>query len=389
MTDLTGTWTFPTHIRFGAGRRRELPDACRAAGMSRPLLVTDAGLADNPIVDEALQLLQQAGLGAELYAGVKGNPSDENVAKGVEALRAGGHDGVVAFGGGSAMDAGKAIAFMTAQTLPMETFEDIGDTWKQAQSAGILPSVAVPTTAGTGSEVGRASVIHIAALDRKVVVFHPAILPKQVIGDPELTTGLPPWVTAATGMDALAHCLEAYCAPSFHPMAQGIAAEGARRVHASLLRAYRDGDDVAARADMLAAAMMGCVAFQKGLGAIHAISHPVGSLYDTHHGLTNAVVMPYVLAFNRDAVAAPLGRLAAYLDLPTASFEAVLDWVLQLREALDVPDSLADLGVGTDRVEQMAAMGESDPTAGGNPVPLTRDNLRPLIEDAIAGTLRT
>ncbi|RDD61940.1 iron-containing alcohol dehydrogenase [Ferruginivarius sediminum] len=387
MSNPTGTWTFPTTIRFGPGRRRELPNACRAAGMSRPLVVTDAGLADNPIVHETLDILKTGGFDADLYAGVKGNPSDENVTKGVEVLRAGNHDGVIAFGGGSAMDAGKAIAFMTAQSLPMEAFEDIGDNWKQANVEGILPSIAIPTTAGTGSEVGRASVIHIAAVDRKVVVFHPEILPKQVIGDPELTTGLPQWVTAATGMDALAHCLEAYCAPSFHPMAQGIAAEGARMIKDALPRAYRDGNDLEARAHMLAAAMMGCVAFQKGLGAIHAISHPVGSLYDTHHGLTNAVVMPYVLAFNRAAVESKLARLGAYLGLDDPSFDGIMAWVTELRTALGVPHTLADLGVGTDRIDRIAGMAETDPTAGGNPVPLNKNNLRPLIENAIAGRL--
>lgn len=387
MSEQRATWTFPTTIRFGPGRRRELANACRAAGMRRPLVVTDTGLAEHAIVTEALSTLREGGQSAGLFADVKGNPTSDNVARGIEAVRAGTHDGVVAIGGGSAMDAGKAIAFMTAQHLPMETFEDIGDNWKQAESAGVLPSVAVPTTAGTGSEVGRASVIHVAALARKVVVFHPTILPKQVIGDPELTLGLPPWVTAATGMDALAHCLEAYCAPSYHPMAQGIAAEGARRVRTSLTRAFRDGTDLAARSDMLAAAMMGCVAFQKGLGAIHAISHPVGSLYDTHHGLTNAVVMPYVLAFNRPAVADDLARLAAYLGLAEASFEAVLTWVMELREALGIPKTLADLGVEAARIDDIAAMAETDPTAGGNPVPLDRANLRPLIESAITGVM--
>jgi alcohol dehydrogenase class IV len=385
MSEMTGTWTFPTTIRFGAGRRQELPDACTAAGMSKPLLVTDAGLADKPIVTEALDILRRGGLKAELFADVKGNPDDANVNAGVKALTAGGHDGVVAMGGGSAMDAGKAIAFMAAQSLGMETFEDIGDNWKQATSEGILPSVAVPTTAGTGSEVGRASVIHVAAVNRKVVVFHPRILPAQVVADPELTVGMPAWVTAATGMDALAHCLEAYCAPNYHPMAQGIAAEGARRVRHALVRAYKDGNDIEARADMLAAAMMGCVAFQRGLGAIHAISHPVGSLFDTHHGLTNAVVMPYVLNFNRGPVEAPLGRLAAYLELPEASFQGFVDWVMELRRTMDVPETLGDMGVDAGSAQRIAEMGETDPTAGGNPIPLTRDNLRPLVEDAIAG----
>lgn len=387
MSEPTATWSFPTTIRFGAGRRRELAEACRGAGMTTPLVVTDAGLAEHAITHELLAILRGEGLAAGLFAGVKGNPTSANVDEGVAALRAGGHDGVVAVGGGSAMDAGKAIAFMTAQTLPMETFEDIGDNWKQANHEGILPSIALPTTAGTGSEVGRASVIHVAAVDRKVVVFHPDILPRQVIADPELTTGLPAWVTAATGMDALAHCLEAYCAPSFHPMAKGIAVEGTRRIHRSLVRAYRDGSDLDARSDMLAAAMMGCVAFQKGLGGIHAMSHPVGSLYDTHHGLTNAVVMPYVLAFNRSVVEADLGRLAGYLELPGASFQSIMDWVMELRREFQIPGTLAELGVATERLDDMAAMGEIDPTATGNPIPLTRDNLRPLFDNAISGTM--
>ncbi|SDF49491.1 hypothetical protein SAMN05216241_101269 [Limimonas halophila] len=387
MSELTATWSFPTTIRFGPGRRRELPEACRTAGMTNPLVITDAGLADHAIVRDTLDTLRGSGLGADIFADVKGNPTSENVDAGVRALRAGGHDGVVAIGGGSAMDAGKAIAFMTAQTLGMETFEDIGDNWKQATREGILPSVAIPTTAGTGSEVGRASVIHVAAVDRKVVVFHPEILPKQVIADPELTTGLPPWVTAATGMDALAHCLEAFCAPTFHPMAEGIAVEGARRIHRSLVRAHTDGQDIQARADMLAAAMMGCVAFQRGLGAIHAISHPVGSLYDTHHGLTNAVVMPYVLAFNREAVRDRLARLAGYLELPEASAQAVEQWIMELRRTLDVPATLGDLGVDTGRLDEMAALGVADPTAGGNPTPLTQAGLRSLLEHAVTGRM--
>lgn len=388
MSEMTGTWTFPTTIRFGAGRRYELAEACRAAGMTKPLLVTDAGLADKPIVTEALDILRKDGLDAGLFADVKGNPDDANVAAGVQVLNQGGYDGVVAMGGGSAMDAGKAIAFMVAQRLPMETFEDIADNWKQATSDGILPSVAVPTTAGTGSEVGRASVIHVGAVNRKVVVFHPHILPAQVVADPELTVGMPAWVTAATGMDALAHCLEAYCAPNYHPMAQGIAAEGARRVRHALLRAYQDGSDLEARADMLAAAMMGCVAFQRGLGAIHAISHPVGSLFDTHHGLTNAVVMPYVLHFNRDKIEAPLARLAAYLELPDPSFDGFVTWVMELRRNMDVPETLGDMGVDAASAGRIAEMGETDPTAGGNPIPLSRETLRPLVENAIAGRYR-
>lgn len=387
MTPPTATWSFPTTVRFGPGRRRELPEACRAVGIARPLLVTDAGLAGHAIVAELRDLLDGAGLPAGQFADVKGNPTSANVAAGVAALRAGAHDGVVALGGGSAMDAGKAIAFMTAQTQPMEVFEDVGDAWRTAETAGILPTVALPTTAGTGAEVGRASVIHVAAVERKVVVFHPEMLPRQVIADPELTVGMPAWLTAATGMDALAHCLEAYCAHGYHPMAKGIAAEGARLVKDALPRACRDGTDLDARGDMLAAALMGSVAFLRGLGAIHAMSHPVGSLYDTHHGLTNAVLMPYVLAFNRPLVADDLARLAGYLQLGSGSAEAVMDWIAGLRRDLQVPETLADLGVREDAIDRLARMAAGDPTGAGNPVPLTEDNLSGLFRHALAGRL--
>jgi alcohol dehydrogenase len=304
-----------------------------------------------------------------VFSDVRSNPVESNVERGVVALRAGGHDGVVAFGGGSALDVGKVIAFMAGQTRPMWDFEDIGDWWTRADPAGIAPVVAVPTTAGTGSEVGRAGVITQEATHTKKVIFHPGMMPKVVLCDPALTVGLPPRLTAGTGMDALAHCLEAWCAPGFHPMADGIALEGMRLVKDGLVRAVADGTDMEARAWMMAAAAMGAVAFQKGLGGIHALSHPVGALYDTHHGLTNAVFMPYVLVHNRPAIAARLARAAAYLELP-ASFEGFLDWVLALRAAVGVPHTLPEFGVDDSRFAEIAAMAVVDPTAGGNPLPL-------------------
>ncbi len=382
---LTSTWSYPTQIRFGPGRIAELPRACKSLGMSRPLLVTDPGLAALPMIAEAVAANDAAGLPTSVFSDVKPNPVGRNVEDGVAAFRAGGHDGVVAFGGGSGLDAAKAIAFMSGQDRPIWDFEDVGSNWKRADPAGIAPIVAVPTTAGTGSEVGRASVILQEETHTKRIIFHPKILPGIVISDPELTLGLPAHITAATGMDALAHCLEAYCAPGFHPMGEGIAVEGLRLVKDWLPAAVEDGGNLAARAHMLAAASMGATAFQKGLGAIHSLSHPIGAIYDTHHGLTNAVVMPYVLAFNRPAVADKMDRLAAWLDLAQPSFEAVQDWILGLRSALSIPHSLREIGVDDDRIEEIAEMAAVDPTAPTNPLPLDPQNLRAMMENALEG----
>ena len=383
---LTANWTFPTPIRFGPGRIAELARACRRAPMARPLLVTDPGLAGLPMIAAMTEACRSDGLEVGLFSEVRSNPVEANVSAGVEAFRVGGHDGVIAVGGGSALDCGKLIAFMTAQTRPIWDFEDKGDWWRRANTEGIAPIVAVPTTAGTGSEVGRAGVVTNEETHVKKIIFHPDMLPKVVICDPELTVGLPPGLTAATGMDALSHCLEAYCAPGYHPMADGIAVEGIRLVKDCLPRAVVQGDDIAARAGMMAAAAMGSVAFQKGLGAIHALSHPVGALYDTHHGLTNAVFMPFVLAFNRPAVEARIGRLAGYLGLDPA-FDSFMDWVLSLRAELDIPHKLDALGIDTAQADRIAELAEADPTAGGNPVELTRERAGEIFESAMRGTI--
>ena len=382
---LTGTWSYPTQVRFGPGRIAELPRACRSLGMSRPLLVTDPGLAALPMVAEAVAANEAAGLPTAVFSKVKPNPLGRNVEDGVAVFREGGHDGVIAFGGGSGLDAAKAIAFMAGQDRPIWDFEDVGSNWKRADPAGIAPIVAVPTTAGTGSEVGRASVILQEETHSKRIIFHPKMLPGIVISDPELTLGLPAHITAATGMDALAHCLEAYCAPGFHPMAEGIAVEGLRLVKDWLPTAVEDGGNLAARAQMLAAASMGATAFQKGLGAIHSLSHPIGAIYDTHHGLTNAVVMPYVLAFNRPAIEDKMVRLAAWLGLAEPSFAAVQGWILGLRSALSIPHSLREIGVGDDRVEEIAEAAAVDPTAPTNPIPLDPPALRAMMENALEG----
>ncbi len=384
---LRGNWNYPTQMIFGPGAIAKLARACSSLGMSRPLIVTDPGLAKLPMIEAALAANEAAGLPTGLFSEVKPNPVGRNVEDGVAAFKAGGHDGVIAWGGGSGLDAGKAIAFMAGQTKPIWDFEDVGDNWKAADADAIAPIVAVPTTAGTGSEVGRASVILQEETETKRIIFHPKFLPGIVISDPELTVGLPPHITAATGMDALAHCFEAYCAPGYHPMADGIAVEGMRLVKDWLPLAVKDGTDIEARANMLAAASMGATAFQKGLGAIHSLSHPIGALYDTHHGLTNAVVMPYVMAFNRPAIEARMGRLAAWLGLADHSYGAVLAWVLALREEVAIPHSLAGLGLDDARAEQICAMAAVDPTAPTNPVPLTPENLRSLFDSALAGEI--
>jgi alcohol dehydrogenase class IV len=386
VTAPTANWSFPTSVRFGAGRIEELADACRAAGIARPLFVTDARLAKLDITGKALDVLKAGGIEAALFSNVKPNPSDANVEAGVAAFKAGRHDGVVAFGGGSGLDTGKVIAFMAGQVRPMWDFEDIGDWWTRADPAGIAPIVAVPTTAGTGSEVGRAGVITNAAAHTKKVIFHPKMMPRIVICDPELTVGMPPFITAGTGMDALAHCLEAYSAPFYHPMAAGIALEGMRLVFVNLPKAVKDGSDIRARAEMMSAAAMGATAFQKGLGAIHALSHPVGALYDTHHGMTNAVFMPYVLVFNRAAIEAKIARLAAYLGI-AGGFDGFLDAVLELRNEIGVPHTLEGLGVDAARRDEIADMAIVDPTAGGNPVKLTKDGALRIFDMALAGSL--
>lgn len=379
---ITANWSYPTAIKFGAGRIKELADHCKAVGMKKPLLVTDRGLAPMAITQNALSILEAAGLGRAIFADVDPNPNDANLEAGVKAFKDGGHDGVVAFGGGSGLDLGKAIAFMVGQTRPVWDFEDIGDWWTRASVEGIAPIVAVPTTAGTGSEVGRASVITNSQTHTKKVIFHPKFLPAVTICDPELTVGMPKVITAGTGMDAFAHCLEAYCSPFYHPMSQGIALEGMRLVKEYLPRAYRDGADIEARANMMSAAAMGAVAFQKGLGAIHSLSHPVGAIYNTHHGMTNAVVMPPVLRFNRPAIEGKIAAAAAYLGI-SGGFDGFYDYVLELRSELGVPDKLAALGVGTDRIDEMAAMAIVDPTAGGNPVELTLTSAKTLFAACI------
>lgn len=384
---VTADWGFPTRIRVGPGRLDELPAMCRELGFERPLLVTDPGVRDLPMIGTTLDALRRAGVETAPFADVQGNPTGADVEAGVRTFREGGHDSVIAIGGGSALDVGKAVALMAGQQRPLWDFEDIGDHWKRADADAIAPCIAVPTTAGTGSEVGRASVITNEDTQRKTIIFHPLMLPQAVILDPEATTGLPPGLTAATGMDAFSHCFEAWCAPGFHPMADGIALEGMRLVATALPRAFDDGGDIEARTRMLAAASMGATAFQKGLGAVHAISHPVGAIHHTHHGLTNAVVLPYVMRFNEPAIASRMVPVAQALGLPDPSFEAVLEWVLRFRERLGIVHTLAELGVDTERANEIGRMAEIDPPAATNPVPVRAADLEQLFVSAVEGRL--
>ncbi len=380
-----GNWNYPNSIRAGAGRIAELAEACRVLGMRAPLLVTDPQLAALPLVQDALRRCREADLACKVFSSIRSNPSDSNVEDGIVAFKGGKHDGVIAMGGGSALDAGKAIALMSGQDLPLWEFEDIADNWSRVRAEGIAPIVAVPTTAGTGSEVGRAAVITDRQQQVKRIIFHPGMLPGQVILDPELTIGLPPHLTAATGMDALSHNLEALCSPAWHPMATGIAMEGIRLVHDFLPVAVTDGGNIEARMQMLAASSMGATAFQKGLGAMHALAHPLGAVYDAHHGLLNAILMPYVLQANETAIAPVITRAAAYLGLERRGFDGFLDWVLDLRSSIGIPQSLAMIGIDDRQIARIAAMAVEDPSAAGNPIPFNIEQYAQILQRAIAG----
>ena len=385
--NLTGNWNYPTAIRFGAGRLKELPQLCAELNMRHPLVVTDSGLAKLPLMQQLQHTLQAASVAHDVFADVRPNPGGADVERGVAAYRASQHDGVIAIGGGSALDVGKAIALMAGQTRPLWDFEDVGDNWTRVNVAGVAPTIAIPTTSGTGSEVGRASLIIDEAAHRKVIIFHPAMLPKIVLADPELTVGLPPHLTAATGVDAFVHNLEAYCSPFYHPLAQGVALEGMKLVHDFLPRAVADGRDIEARAQMLAASIMGATAFQKGLGGVHALSHPIGAVFDTHHGLANAIMLPYVLVRNQSAIEQRLADAARYIGLADTSFTGFLDWILHLRSDLNIPHSLADIGIDERRADEIGAAAKQDPSDGGNPIALTPADYSAIFRAAVQGAV--
>ena len=379
---LTANWSYPTSVRFGAGRIAEIAEACAVAGIKRPLLITDRGLADMEIAVKTLDLLETAGFGRAIFADVDSNPNEKNAEAGVRAFKDGGHDGVVAFGGGSGLDLGKLVAFLAGQTRPLWDFEDIDDWWTRANADAIAPIVAVPTTAGTGSEVGRASVITNSETEEKKIIFHPKFLPTVVICDPELTVGMPKFITAGTGLDAFAHCVEAYSSPHYHPMSQGMALEGMRLVKEYLPRAYADGADIDARAHMMSAAAIGATAFQKGLGAIHALSHPIGAMHHTHHGTTNAVCMPAVLQFNRPAIEGVFAQAASYLGIK-GGFDGFCAYVDDLNASLGIPKTLTELGVADPDIDRIVAGALNDPSTGGNPIEMKEENTRALLMECL------
>ncbi|NQZ32486.1 MAG: iron-containing alcohol dehydrogenase [Oceanospirillaceae bacterium] len=385
--NLNGNWNYPNKILTGAGRIQELATSAKELGMRSPLLVTDSGLASLPMVQDAINLCIESGLSCGLYSQIKSNPNGDNVMDGVAAYHAGNHDGIIAFGGGSGLDAGKAIALMVGQDRPLWDFEDIGDNYLRVNEAGVAAIIAIPTTAGTGSEVGRASVITDEDAHIKRLIFHPLMLPSIVILDPQLTVGLPPHITAATGMDALSHNLEALCSPFYHPLAEGIAVEGIRLVKEYLPRAVADGTDIEARTHMLVASTMGATAFQKGLGGMHALAHPLGALYDAHHGLLNAILMPYVLQANREVISQRIERLARYIDLPDCTFDGFLAWVLDMRSKLKIPHTLAEINIDDQQQSLVAVMATEDPSAAGNPIKFTADQYQQIFINAVKGKL--
>ncbi|MDG1877196.1 MAG: iron-containing alcohol dehydrogenase [Acidimicrobiales bacterium] len=380
------TWSYPTQIRSGVGRVAEIADACTEASITKPLIVTDPGMVDLPPIRSVVSLLNEAGIEHRLFSDLRPNPVGRDVAAGAERFQRGGHDGVIAIGGGSALDVGKVVAFHAGQTRALWDFEDVDDWWTRANPSAIAPIIAIPTTAGTGSEVGRAGLIIDEARQRKVVVFHPQMLPTVVLADPELTVGLPRMLTVGTGIDALSHSLEAICSPAYHPMSHGIGMEGCRLVLEHLPTAVDSPTNLEARARMLTAAGMGAVAFQKGLGAMHALAHPVGAMFDTHHGMTNATLMPYVLIANRRAIESTVGRLAAYAGI-AGGFEGFVDHIVTMRSSMDVPHTLVDLGVDPASVDFIATAAVNDPSATTNPIPVDADFAASIFEAACTGRL--
>ena len=385
---MKSNWNFPTTMWVGKDRVKDLSVACKTLNINKPLLVTDKGLANSEIVIDALNDLKEKGMSVQLYSNVVGNPTGSNVIEGSNYYNKNSCDGVIAFGGGSGLDVGKAIAFMSAQTLPIWDFEDVGDNWTKANSEKIPPIIAVPTTAGTGSETGRASVILNEETGVKNIIFHPKFLPSIVILDPALTISLPAKITAATGMDALAHNLEAYCAPGYHPMADGIAFEGMRLINDWLLEAVNNGTNIEARQNMLTAASMGSTAFQKGLGAIHSLSHPVNALNNVHHGLSNAIFMPYVLTFNKDVIEQKIIKVCDYLDLNDCTFDGFINWVLDLRKKLDMPHKLSEVINEKDfDLDRLSKMALADPSTGGNPKKLNEGDMKLMYQHSMSGEL--
>ena len=380
-------WNYPTTVWVGENRINELSEACKNLNLTKPLFVTDKDLINLPFIKNIVSKNLKKFNNFTIFSNFTGNPNGENVDEGVEEFKKNNCDGVIAVGGGSALDVGKAIAFMSGQNRPIWDFEDIDDYWKRANENKISPIIAIPTTAGTGSETGRASAIINKKTGVKKIIFHPKILPSIVILDPSLTIELSPRLTAATGMDALAHNLEALCAPNFHPMAEGIALEGMKLIKNSLLKAFKDGKNIEARQNLLAASSMGSTAFQKGLGAIHSLSHPVNAQFDVHHGLSNAIFMPYVLTFNKSSIENKIISICDYLDLEK-NFDSFLKWILDLRKNLNIPNKLSDVMDCSDLdLDKLSLMAFEDPSTTGNPKKISKEDLKLMYQHSISGEL--
>jgi len=397
---IKSNWAYPTTVWFGSGRIVDLPKACKTLGIKKPLFVTDSDLVKTEMVANAIQSNNKNFIPTKVYSEVKGNPVSRYVIKGVEVFKNGNHDGVIAFGGGSSLDVGKSIALLESNNRPLWDFSGEGSFWtennynesmaknKMSNPDNIRPIIAIPTTAGTGSEISRAAAIINENTNIKKIVFHPKMLPTLTILDPKLTLGLPSFLTAATGMDAFAHNLEAYCAPGYHPMADGIALEGMWLIKKWLITAVNEGKNIEARGNMLTASSMGATAFQKGLGAIHSLSHPVNSVFNIHHGLSNAVFMPYVLTFNRSAIENKIAKLSEYLELKNPSFNSFIDWVLDLRDKIKIPHKLSECAKITDKdIEKLAPMALNDPCTPENPKKTSLDDMKLMYQHSLEGKL--
>ena len=387
MSEINNTnWNYPTPIWFGLNRTAEIKLALKELSISRPLIVTDPQFSENQNFKKMIEHLSKDSIKFSIFTDIKGNPTGKNVSDGVLKFNADANDGVIAIGGGSALDAGKAIAFMSKQKENLWFFEDVGDNWTKAIIKDMPKVIAIPTTAGTGSETGRASLIVDEDTYTKKIIFHPSILPDLVILDPELTISLPAHLTAATGMDALAHCLEAYCSEVYHPMAHGIAVEGVRIIKNNLVDAFKDPENLIARSQMLVSSPMGSTAFQKGLGAIHSLSHPINAIHDLHHGLTNAIFMPYVIKFNQSVIEEKMKRLSKYIELKNQSFDGFLEWILDLRKQLSIPHTLKELNVKFD-FDKLSKMALVDPSTPTNPIVLSQEDMKVLYLNSYEGNL--
>ena len=380
-------WNYPTTVWVGKNRIDDLPNACESLKIVNPLFVTDKDLIELPFIKNIISNLKKKFSQFNIFSNFTGNPIGENIEEGVEVFKKSNSDGVIAIGGGSALDVGKAVAFMSGQNRPIWDFEDIGDYWKRANGDNIAPIIAIPTTAGTGSETGRASAIINKKTGVKKIIFHPKFLPSIVILDPILTLDLSPRLTAATGMDALAHNLEAFCAPGFHPMADGIALEGINLIKTSLMTAFNDGKNIEARQNLLAASSMGSTAFQKGLGAIHSLSHPINAKFNMHHGLSNAIFMPYVLTFNKKFIEKRISIISKFIGLEN-TFDSFLDWIIKLRKELKIPHKLSELiQINPNQLEELSQMALEDPSTTTNPTKLTKEDFRKMYQYSIEGKL--